>query len=217
MTVVAPTRPRLLRRAGSFALRALRLELGIYAAIGRAIARRPAIAPGAAGFPYHRPVMTLLIIFIVLSAVEIPIVDLIVHPWPVVRIAFLILGIWGVTWMIGLLCAYLMRPHTVGPEGVRVREGIEIDIPLSWDDIASIERAPRVDQPKSPRFEGVGDERALALRMQDETNILITLEQPTEVRLPGHPPKGGVQRVSAVRLWTDDPAGYLAAVRRHMP
>jgi hypothetical protein len=217
MTAVVDARPGLLRRAGSLAVRALRLELGIYAAIGRAIARRPAVAPGAAGFPYHRPVMTLLIVFIALSAVEIPIVDLIVHQWPVVRIAFLILGIWGVTWMIGLLCAYLMRPHTVGPEGVRVREGIEIDIALTWDDIAAIERAPRMDEPKSPRFEGEGDDRALVLRMQDETNILITLERPTEVRLPGHAPKGGVQSVSTVRLWTDDPAGYLAAVRRHMP
>jgi hypothetical protein len=35
--------------------------------------------------------------------------------------------------------------------------------------------------------------------------------------MPGHAPKGGVQSVSTVRLWTDDPAGYLAAVRRHMP
>lgn len=217
MTTTLASRPSLLRRAGSFAVRALKLELGIYAAIGRAIARRKAIPKGAVGLPYHQPVMTLLIIFIVLSAIEIPIVDLIVHQWPAVRIAFLILGIWGVTWMIGLLCAFLMRPHTVGPDGVRVREGIEIDIPLTWDDVLSIERAHRVDEPKSPRFEGDGDERTLVLRMQDETNILITLERPTAVRLPGVAPKGGVQVVSAVRLWTDDPTGYLDAVRTHMP
>ena len=145
MTDTITARPSLLRRAGSFALRALKLELGIYAAIGRAIARRKAVPRGAVGLPYHQPVMTLLIIFIVLSAIEIPIVDLIVHQWPAVRIFFLVLGIWGVTWMIGLLCAFLMRPHTVGPDGVQVREGIEIDIPLTWDDVLSIERSPRVD------------------------------------------------------------------------
>ena len=57
---------------------------------------------GASGFAYHSPVLTILMIFIVLSAIEIPIIDLIVHPWPWVRIPLLILGIWGVTWMIGL-------------------------------------------------------------------------------------------------------------------
>jgi hypothetical protein len=55
------------------------------------------------------------------NAVEIPIFDLIVHRWPAVRITLLVLGIWVLTWMFGLLCAYLMRPHTVGPEGIRAR------------------------------------------------------------------------------------------------
>src|SRR5262245_46385387 len=140
------------RRAGSFLQRALRVELSIYANIGRLVARRPAIPRGAAGFGYHKPVLTVLIIFIVLSAVEIPIVDLIVHRWPAVRIGFLVLGIWGVTWMFGLLAAYLMRPHTVGPDGIRVRQGLEVDLPLSWDDIASVARVKRVDEPKSPRI-----------------------------------------------------------------
>ncbi|MBO3662210.1 hypothetical protein [Microbacterium stercoris] len=133
------------------------MELRIYASIGRAIARRPAVPRDGAGFAYHAPILTVLIIFIVLSAVEIPILDLIVHRWPVVRISMLVLGIWGLTWMIGLLCAMLMRPHTVGPEGIRVREGLELDIPLSWDDIASVELARRVDEQKrrgSPRTTG---------------------------------------------------------------
>lgn len=206
-----------LKRLGALILRILMLELRIYANIGRAIVRRPAVAEGASGFGYHRPVMTILLIFIGLSAIEIPIIDLIVHRWPVVRIAFLILGIWGVTWMVGLLCAFLMKPHTVGPEGVRVREGLEIDIPLSWDDIASVERSHRVDEPKSPRFAETEEGRMLSMRMQDETNVELTLERPTVVRLPGHPPKGGAQEVTAVRLWTDDVEGFMDAVRTHIP
>ncbi|MGR2754028.1 hypothetical protein [Agromyces arachidis] len=208
--------PSVTRRIGAFALRALRLELRIYASIGRFVARRPAIAPGAAGFGYHRPVLTILVIFIVLSAVEIPIIDLIVHRWPVVRILFLILGVWGLTWMFGLLAAYLMRPHTVGPEGIRVREGLETDIPLSWDDIASVARERRVDEPKTPKVTEADGTRTLSLRMQDETVIVIELERPTVVRLPGTPPKGGPQAVDEVRIWVDDPAGFMDAVRRHI-
>ena len=203
-------------RLGRFALRALKVELRIYANIGRFIARRPAIAPGAAGFSHHKPVQTILIIFIVLSAVEIPVLDLIVHRWPAVRIAVLILGIWGVTWMFGLLCGYLMRPHTVGPDGIRVREGLEADIRLTWDDIASVARERRVDEPKTPKVTEKDGARTLALRMQDETVIAIELERPTAVRLPGSPPKGGVQVVDEVRIWVDDPTGFMAEVRKHI-
>ncbi|WP_136707262.1 hypothetical protein [Agromyces sp. H66] len=212
------------RRGWILVTRALMLELRIYASIGRFIARRPAIAPGAAGFGYHKPVLTVLIIFIGLSAVEIPIVDLIVHRWPAVRIAFLVLGIWGVTWMFGLLCAYLMRPHTVGPDGIRVRHGLEVDLPFSWDDIASVEHRRRVDEPKSPRFdetvrqdqEGLDASRTLVYRMQDATDIEIELERPIAVRLPGGGANGGEQTITGVRIWVDDPRAFMDEVRKHL-
>lgn len=89
-------------RVLSMLRRAFHAEVRVYSSIGRAIARRPAVPPGGTGVGYHRPVLTVLFIFIVLSAVEIPILDLIVHPWPAVRIPVLILGIWGLTWMVGL-------------------------------------------------------------------------------------------------------------------
>ncbi|WP_438855801.1 hypothetical protein [Agromyces sp. M3QZ16-3] len=204
------------RRVGGVAVRALKLELRIYASIGRLVARRPAIAPGAAGFGYHAPVVTILWIFIVLSAVEIPVLDLIVHRWPVVRIVVLVVGIWGLTWMFGLLAAYLMRPHTVGPEGIRVREGLETDVLLTWDDVASVARVKRIDEPKSPKITEVDGSRTLSLRMQHETAVAIELERPTLVRLPVAAPKGGEQLVDEVRIWVDDVDGFMAAVRQHI-
>jgi hypothetical protein len=218
MSLATKARPEasVWRRIGGFAKRALLLELSIYANIGRLIARRPAIPRGAAGFSYHKPVLTVLIIFIVLSAVEIPIVDLIVHRWPVVRVAFLILGIWGVTWMFGFLCAYLMKPHTVGPDGIRVRQGLEVDLAFSWDDIASVARNKRVDEPKSPKFEETDASRILVYRMQDETDIEIELERPTVVRLPGGGAKGGEQTITGLRIWVDDPRAFMDEVRKHL-
>ena len=191
------------------ARRALHAELRVYSSIGRAIVRRPAIPAGGTGLGYHRPVLTVLFIFIGLSAVEIPIIDLIVHRWPAVRIAMLVLGIWGVTWMLGLLCAMLMRPHTVGPDGIRVRSGLEIDVAVSWKDIASIAVSRRVDEPKQPRVSG-GE---YAERVQNETNILVELERPVGIRLPGLAPKGGEHVVESIRLWADEPRALIAAAR----
>ncbi len=217
MSVGTTATPTQAAHAWELAKRVVRMELRIYTSIGRAIARRPAIEPGGSGFTYHKPVLTILIVFIALSALELPIIDLIVHRWPPVRIGFLILGIWGLTWMIGLLCAYLMRPHTVGPVGIRAREGLEIDVTLPWADVASVSRRRVVDEPKTPRVTEAEDRGILSLRMQNETNVEIALERPTRVRLPGSPPKGGEHDVDLVRLWVDDLDGFMAAVRHHIP
>jgi hypothetical protein len=208
-TSPAPVVTSRMARVLSTLHRAWTAELRVYSSIGRAIARRPAVAAGGTGIGSHRPVLTILIIFIVLSAVEIPIIDLIVHPWPAVRIPLLILGIWGLTWMIGLLCAMLMRPHAVEPDGIRVRSGLEIDVAVPWTVIASIEVDRRVDEPKRPRVTGT----EYAERMQDETNILIELEQPVDIRLPGLAPRGGTHSVTSIRLWADEPRAYIAAAR----
>ncbi|MDA4891188.1 hypothetical protein PFZ55_30315 [Streptomyces sp. MS2A] len=207
-------------RRGHGVARILRMEGRVYTSIARAVARRPDVEEGGVGIGYHRPLMTVLMIFIILSAVEIPVIDLIVHPWPAVRIPLLILGIWGLTWMIGLLCAMLVRPHAVGPSGVRVRNGLEIDVPVPWGDVASVAIARRVVQPdaagkKPPRIsarEGDGAGLVYAERIQDETNIEIELERPVAIALPGRAP----QEVTLVRLWADDPRAFLDACRPHL-
>ena len=74
---------------------------------------------------------------------------------------------------------------------------------------------PVLFEPAARVTEGVADEphgRTLALRMQDETNVLVLLERPVTVRLGDR--KGEVE---AVRLWVDDLEGFMTAVRTHIP
>lgn len=192
--------------------RALAMEIGIWQSLYRFIFRRPRVPAGAVGFTYHRQVWTILMIFIGLSAFEIPIIDLVVHRWPVVRIAFLALGIWGLTWMVGLALGFVTRPHAVGPAGIRVRNGAETDIPLPWDDVESVSLSPQADEAKSPRITVDGDgRRTLWMRMQNETNIEVVLERTVTVRLPSGP-----EPVDVVRFWVDEPKEFLAEVRRHI-
>jgi hypothetical protein len=199
------------RRVGRLAARAWRMEVGVYQSLFRLIFRRPRVPQGASGFPYHAPVSTILLVFIVLSAVEIPILDLIVHRWPWVRIPILILGIWGVTWMVGLLFGFLTRPHAVGPEGIRVRHGSELDLDLPWDVIRSVERSS-VTAEKQPKVLDEAGGRTFAARIANETNVRIELECARDVRLPHGP-----DRIEAVRLWVDDIDGFMEAVRTHIP
>ena len=194
------------------ARRAVTMEIGIWQSLYRFVFRRPRVPKGAVGFSYHRPVWTILMIFIGLSAFEIPIIDLVVHRWPAVRIMFLALGIWGLTWMIGLALGFLTRPHAVGPEGIRVRNGAETDVPLPWENVESVSLDKQADEAKAPRVTVDDDgRRILWMRMQNETNIEVALERTTEIRLPS-----GTETVNVVRFWVDEPREFLAAVRNHI-
>ena len=210
-SVVTPAPVRTRDRVLRVAQIAWRAEVGVWQSLYRFVFRRPRVPAGATGFAYHSPVMTILMIFIVLSAVEVPILDLIVHPWPWLRIPLLILGIWGLTWMIGLALSYLTRPHAVGPEGIRARVGADIDVDLPWDVVASVERARDVAE-KAPKLRDEEHGRTLSLRMANETNVLVVLEKPVITRLSGREAE-----IDAVRLWADDVDGFLDAVRTHMP
>lgn len=128
------------QRAAHLARRAWWMEIASYRAIFRFVFRRPRVPAGATGFTYHSPVLALLVAFIVLSTVELVVVDLLVRRWEAVRLPLLVLGLWGVVWMVGLLLGMLTRPHAVGPDGIRVRSGSEIDIDLGWDVVASVVR-----------------------------------------------------------------------------
>lgn len=215
-TAAVAARPaRRIPRLIAILWRALKVELLLYASTARAIARRPAVPRGAEGFGYHQQTLSVLVIFAMLSAVELVVVDLIVHRWPAVRLPLLILGIWGVLWMVGLICNHLVRPHTVGPAGIRVRNGLDLDLALPWELVDSVALRTVSVEPKTPRLTTGDDGTTLSIRVSEATNVEIDLLAPTVVRLPGSSAKGGPHEIVRVRLWADDSDALLAAARRH--
>jgi hypothetical protein len=214
MTATATARPKRTRWqfVGYLLRRATMMEIRGYQSIYRFVFRRPKVPAGAAGFGYHQPVIAILIVLVAVSAVELIVVDVIVHRWAAVRIPLLILGIWGLVYMIGLLLGMLTRPHAVGPDGIRVRSGGEVDIPLAWDDVYSITHRKHTTREKQPKV--TVDDAAnstLHLRMQDETNIELELERPIRVRLPH-----GTETVTGINLYADDPKAFMNEVRRYL-
>ncbi len=198
--------------AGYLAKRATLIEVRGYQSIYRFLFRRPKVPAGAEGFSYHKPILAIMIVFIVVAAVEVVVVDWIVNQWTYIRIPLLIISIWGLVWMLGLLFGMLVRPHAVGPDGIRVRYGSEVDIPIAWKDVYSVTRRKQVIQDKQPKV--TIDENGVAslhMRIQNETNIEVRLERPVPLKLPH-----GIETVCTVRLYADDPTRFMDAVRNHI-
>lgn len=192
------------------ARRAITVEIGIWQSLYRFLLRRPRVPAGAVPFTYHRAVLPLLVTFIVLSVLELVVVDLVVHRWPVVRVPLLVLGIWGVTWMLGFLAAMVTRPHAVGPAGIRARYSTDVDVDLPWSAITSVTRRLDSRAEKAPRLtRDAAGALTLHLWMQDRTNVDVELDQPVTVQLPE-----GRTTVHRIGLFADDPAAFLAEVRQ---
>ena len=200
------------RRAAYLGRRAVQMEIAVWRSIYRFVLRRPRIPPGASGFTYHRAALPLLVGFLVGSAIELVAVDLLVQRWPLVRIPLLVVGIWGLLWMLGLLFGYLTRPHAVGPEGIRVREGAEIDIAIPWEAVQSVARVEQVSEANRPaKVAHTEGGRVLSLWMQRATNLEVVLTYPVRVRLPQ-----GTETVDVLRFHADEAKDFMSAVRQHI-
>lgn len=189
--------------------RAVVMEWRGYQSLWRLAARRPRVPDGAAAFAYHQPVLPALATIIVVSAIEVVVVDLAVARWPAVRLALLVLGLWGLLLMFGMVAGMLTRPHSVGPAGIRARSGSEIDLGLPWEAIESVEVRRRTRQGKEPALvTGEDGTRTYHLRIADQTNLLIRLERRTAIRLPH-----GTETVDAIALYVENPQVMLEKVR----
>jgi hypothetical protein len=106
----------------------------------------------------------------------------------------------------------LVRPHAIAADGIRVRYGGEIDLPIAWDDVHSVTRRKRVNSDKQPKVtRDDNGEASLHMRIQNETNLEIRLNRPISLRLPH-----GIETVSVVNLYADDPQAFMDEVRNHI-
>ncbi|SFT65441.1 hypothetical protein SAMN05660657_02162 [Geodermatophilus amargosae] len=197
MTVVG-----LLRKAVAF-------EVGMWRSLGRWVRRRPDVPAGADAFPYASAVTPVLWTFVVLSAIEIPLVDWLL-PWRSARIALLVVGVYGLLWMIGLLASMKVYPHSVGDGGLRVRSGSSVDVSVPWEEIAAVRvRRRSVEGSRTVVVEEEGERRAVSVTVMSSTQVDVELRTPLVLplaRTHGRP-------VTELRLAADDPAALVRRLR----
>lgn len=194
---------------------AIRYEIGMWRSLYRWLARRPPTRePGAEVFSYIGVVRPILIAFIVLSAIEIPIFDLILqHTLPSARTVVLALGVWGLLWMIGLFAALGVHPHVAEAAGLRVRNGFTVDVLVPWAVIATASARYR-SLPSSRAVQVEHDESGAILNIGTgkQTSVDLVLREPLSVRLP----KGPSEPVREIRIYADDPQALIARAREHL-
>ena len=177
--------------------------------------RKPlTLTPGDEPFSYLGVVKPILGVFIGLSAVEVPIFDLIVRrvvPWEPARWIVLVLGVWGLLWMIGLFASMKVNPHLVGAAGLRVRSAATLDFTVPWREIESVGKAYRsLPSGKSVQVEQEGDRTVLSIVLASQTSVDVKLRAPVVIDLP----KGPSAPVDVLRIYADDPDGLVRAARR---
>jgi hypothetical protein len=194
-------------------MKAVAYESAMWRSLFRWILRRPTPLPaGTEAFGYVGVIRPIMVVFIVLSAVEIPIFDLIISrlvPWEPARWIALGLSVYGFIWMLGALAMVTLHPHLVGGSGIRVRNGFAVDLTIPWDSIAAVHGRYR-SLPSSRGVQVEHDDHGpiVNLGAASQTSVDITLREPTSLPLP----KGPSEPTTRVRIYVDDPAAFTAAV-----
>ena len=189
--------------------KAVAFEIRMWRSLWRWVRRRPDVPAGADAFPYASAVTPVLWTFVVLSAVEIPLVDWLL-PWQSARVALLVVGVYGLLWMIGLLASMTVFPHSVGDGGLRVRSGFSIDVRVPWEDIAAVRARRRsVEGSRTVVVEESGERRAVSVTVMSSTQVDVELRTPLVLPLA----RTGGQPVDELRLAADDPAGLVRRLR----
>lgn len=189
--------------------RAVRLEAGTWRSLARWVTRRPDVPAGAVPFAYHLQLVAPAAVLAGLSVVEVVAVDVLVPwPWPALRVAVLVIGVWGALLTVGLGVASLVYPHLVTADGLRVRAGAGLGLHVPWEDVVDVRRS-RGEHPgiRAARV----DDGVLSVGVGNATNVAVTLARPVTARLP----RGPVE-VTALRLYADDATALVKAARARL-
>ena len=198
------------RRLLALAREAVLLELALYRSLARWATRRRAVPRGATPIGYAQLVGPMLWLWIFGSATEVVVVEVVLQNieagWArAVRLPLLVIGIWGVLWMLGMLAAYRVRPHLLTSDRLQIRNSARtwVDVPL--DAVATT----HITEHELPGvIRAVHHEDGLLLvGVSSRTNVELTLTGPTVLST-----SMGELTADRVGLWVDEPRDVAAQI-----
>lgn len=205
VTALSPRRlPGLVKHAFLF-------EVRLYRSLFRWVTRRPDLgAEGDEPFTYARTVTPVMWLWIFASALELPLVHVLV-PWEGVRVALLVVGVWGLAWMVGLLASLYVYPHLLSPTALRVRHGASTEVAVPWSAVSRVttERRELPSTVWALQPEETEEGTLLRVGVSGVVNVHAQLREPTTLTTPKGP-----MEVVEVSLFADEPRALLEQARR---
>jgi hypothetical protein len=201
-----------LQQAFGMAKHAVVFELNIYKSLLRWLLRRPSVPAGFEPVGYARLVTPMLALWIFGSALELPLVHVLV-PWHGVRLALLVVGVWGLLWMVGLLAGLRSYPHLLGSDRLRIRNGAMHDIAVPWGTIEKVTTEDRSLPSSMWALQPQDTDRGthLNVAVSGRVNVHLALREQLAVRT-----RSGELAVAGVSLWVDEPRDVAARIRRQV-
>jgi hypothetical protein len=202
------TRVRWLR---GLAWEALLLEVALYRALLRWVTRRPDVPRGAEAIGYAQLVGPMLWLWIFGSATEVVVVEVVLRqveqPWAAaLRMPLLVLGVWGVLWMLGMLASYRVRPHLLTDTELLLRSGARTWVVVP---VEALESARTVEHELPGLVRSLHVEDSLVLvGVSSRTNLELVLVEPMTLSTS----KGQVL-ATRVGLWADEPREVAVRLR----
>ncbi|WP_084771059.1 hypothetical protein [Streptomyces sp. MOE7] len=211
-------------RAGGTLRRLARHEGRWMASLARWVTRRrDGTAPGERALPYAAAQAALVYGLTFVCAVETAGVHVLLGGVPVARAVLLVVDVYTVLMLLGFQAAAVTRPHVLGAEVLRLREGARTEVRIPVERIVSVRydlrftkepaRKPAKGRGVPADADGEPDGGGVAeLAVGGQTSVTVELAGPVEVeRLLGR-----CERVRTVRFHADDARGAVAAVRARM-
>ncbi|MFC5719969.1 hypothetical protein ACFP1Z_07265 [Streptomyces gamaensis] len=163
--------------------------------------RRDGVGGDVRGFGYARAQASTWYGVLFVLVVETVGMSFFTAPYPALHWVMLAADLYTLLLLLGMHAACVVRPHTVGPEGLRIRQGARLDVTIPAHLIVSVRR--ELAFPHGKAEEGVLDVPVAA-----QTSLTVELAEPVPVVRLG----GRREEVRTVRVHADDAAGAVAAI-----
>lgn len=182
----------------------VRQEFRIFGALVGGVRRHRDAAPGDRLLAYGGRLRGILGATLGILIVELAIAEFLV-PWTWLRWTLLILGVYGLVWVLGFAASAYTRPHLLDAERLRLRMTIFADVAVPLGALSQV-AGGGIASHRSGVEAGGGKLAVSALGL---SNMSLTFAEPVEVDCG----KAGRHAVRNVRFYVDDPEAATAALR----
>lgn len=182
-------------------------ELGIATAVVRTLRGRAEVAPGETPLAYGRDQLAFIVVMCGVSVGEILVFGLLV-PWEWLRVVALVVGVYGMFWVLGFYCAMRTRPHVVGRGRVELRCAHLSSVRVPLEAIELVRESLTSTSTRNLHL----DAEVLTVTLSGTTTMELVLRDGTRLDV-----KGSVEPVSLVRFSCDDQESARAVLRGAIP